>query len=86
MFIFYSIYSILAVECQFINGSGKINVQLIIYAIIGTANIPLSILLGVNLHLGAVGIRLATTILIFIEVIILGFNLKDIVYGIDKEN
>lgn len=83
MFIFYSIYSILAVECQFINGSGKINIQLIIYAIIGTVNIPLSIFLGVNLGLGVIGIRLATTILIFIEVIVLGVNLKCIMNGID---
>lgn len=85
MFIFYSLYSVLAVECQFINGSGKINTQLIIYAIIGILNIPSSIFLGVNMELGPLGIRLATTILIFIEVIVLGFNLHRIMKQVQKD-
>ena len=85
MCIFYSIYSILGVECQFINGSGKINTQLIIYAIIGIANIPFSILLGVQFGMGPVGIRLATTILISIEVIILAFDLLRIVNKLKQD-
>ena len=79
MCTFYCLFSLLCVECQFINGSGNINVQLISYLVIGIANIPLSIFMGVNMNMGAVGVRLATTILIFFEVIILGFNLCSII-------
>lgn len=75
MCVFYCLFSLLCVECQFINGSGKINVQLISYVVIGVANIPLSILLGVNFNMGVVGIKLATTILVFFETVILGVNL-----------
>lgn len=78
MCIFYSLFSILCVECQFINGSGKINVQMISYIIIGVLNIPFSIILGVGFNMGVVGIRLATTFLVFIEVIVLAFNLLSI--------
>ncbi|MFR1517247.1 MAG: lipopolysaccharide biosynthesis protein [Clostridia bacterium] len=86
MFIFYTLYSVLAVECQFINGSGKINIQLIIYLIIGIANIPLSIYLGVYKNLGVVGIRLATTILVLAADIVLGLNLKNIIKRLEKES
>lgn len=79
MVIFYIVYTILAIECQFINGSGKIGVQLIVYVIIGTMNIPLSIFLGVGCHMGSVGVRLATTILVLAAVIVLAFNLKKII-------
>jgi len=79
MCVFYILYSALAVECQFINGSGKINVQLIMYCLISIANIPLSIYMGVTCGMGVVGIRLATTILVLIEVLVLGFNLLSIV-------
>lgn len=85
MCIFYSIYSILAVECQFINGSGFIDTQLIAYAVVGVVNIPFSIFLGVKLGMGPVGIRLATTILISIEVIILSLNLFYIVKRLKNE-
>lgn len=81
MAIFYSLYSILAVECQFINGSGKINAQLVMYIILGVANIPLSIFLGVNVGLKAAGIRLATLILVLIADIVLGINLYNIIRG-----
>lgn len=84
MCIFYILYSILAIECQFINGTGKINVQLIAYIILGAANIPLSIALGVHFNLGALGVRLATTILVLIMIIILGFNLKIIMKNMEK--
>ena len=79
MCLFYCLFSILCVECQFINGSGKINVQLISYIIIGIANIPFSIFLGVNCNMGVVGVRLATTILVLIEVVVLFINLLFII-------
>ena len=85
MCIFYSLYSILGIECQFINGSGKINTQLAVYCIAGIANIPLSIFLGVECGLEGFGIRLASVILIGMQVLVLGFNLVHIINTI-KEN
>ena len=83
MAVFYIVYTILAIECQFINGSGKIRVQLIIYIIIGTMNIPLSIFLGVGCKMGSVGVRLATTLLVSVAVIVLAFNLKKIIQELE---
>ena len=79
MCIFYILHSISGLETSFINGSGKINTQLLVFGIIGTLNIPLSIYMGVNLNMGTVGIRLATTILMAIAVIVLGIDLYRIV-------
>lgn len=84
MVIFYSIYTLLGVECQFINGTGMIKTQLIVYIIIGLLNIPFSILLGVSLGLGSVGIRIATTVLVLFAVIVLYFDLKRIINKLDK--
>lgn len=78
MCVFYILYSILAIECQFINGTGKLKVQLIMYVFLGITNIPLSIIFGVLLGLDSFGVRLATTILVFIATIVLGVNLKTI--------
>ena len=86
MCIFYIFYSVLAIECQFINGTGRINTQLVLYIILGIANIPLSICFGVHVGLGPLGIRLATTILVFIEIVVLGFNLKNIINDLDSKN
>lgn len=84
MATYYSLYSILGVECQFINGSGKINLQLILYVFAGIMNIPLSILLGVYCGLGPTGIRLATGILVFVMIILLGLNLRRILNDTEK--
>lgn len=85
MFVFYSIYSILAVECQFINGSGLINTQMIAYCITGTMNIPFSIFLGVNCGMGPFGVRVASTILLTLEVIVLAINLHKILLKVRQE-
>ncbi len=85
MCAFYTVYSILGVECQFINGSGKITVQFFTSCFAGCANIPFSIFLGVHCGLGVVGIRLATTILVFIEIIVLGINLNWIIKELEKK-
>ena len=84
MAIYYSLYSILGVECQFINGSGKINLQLVLYVFAGVMNIPLSFFIGVYCQLGPMGIRLATGILVLIMVILLGFNLRNIITNTEK--
>ena len=83
MCVFYTLYSFLAIACQSINGTGLIHIQLILYIILGLMNIPLSLYLGVYCDMGVFGIRFATTILVFIEVIVLGFNLKEIINKIE---
>lgn len=78
MAVFYIIYSYLAVVCSFINGSGDITFQMILYILVGVANIPLSIFLCVNCNLGVFGVRLATTILVLILTSLLCINLNRI--------
>lgn len=75
MAVFYSLYSILNIESQFINGIGKVDVEMIIYIILGIVNIPLSIFLGVTMNFGTVGIRGATLLLVFVADVILGYDL-----------
>lgn len=79
MAIFYILYSILTVECQFINGTGEIDIQLIVYIIVGVLNIPLSIFLGVRMEMMAMGVRMATIFLVLFADIILGINLRYII-------
>lgn len=88
MCLYYSVYSILTVQCQFINGSGKILTQMIMYIIVAILNIPLSIFLGVTFNMGMSGIRLATLILLCFGVIVLGIDLNNIIKKaeINKEN
>ena len=84
MAFFYSIYTLMGVECQFINGTGLITTQLIIYIIIGILNIPLSIIMGVYLGMGCFGIRLATTVLVLIAVIVLGIDLRNTIRNAEE--
>lgn len=84
MAFFYSIYTLMGVECQFINGTGLITTQLIIYIIIGILNIPLSIIMGVYLGMGCFGIRLATTVLVVIAVIVLGIDLRNTIRNAEE--
>ena len=84
MSFFYVLYCILHVECQFINGTGKINVQLIAYCIIGVLNIPLSIFMGYVMGLESVGVRGATSLLLFALIIVLGKNLDGIIKDMEK--
>lgn len=86
MCIFYSLYSLSGFITSFTNGSGKVNVQLVVFAIAGILNIPFSIYLGVTKQLGTVGIRLATTILMFFSVIVLAIDLYNIVRTLRKES
>ena len=86
MCVFYILYAVLAIECQFINGTGKLRTQLIMYIFLGVSNIPLSIYLGVSFNLGSYGVRLATTILVFIADIVLGLNLRNIIKASCSQN
>jgi len=55
---------------MFINGTGKLKIQLYVGLILAFINIPLSILLAVNYNLGVAGVILATLITRSIEVFI----------------
>lgn len=82
---FYILYSILNIECQFLNGMNSIKAQTILYVISGVINVPFSILLGVVFDLQSVGVRLATFVLVLIMDIILGFDLKNSLTSMKKE-
>lgn len=84
MCIYYILYSFVTVSAQFINGTGKINGQVIIMTIMGITNIPLSIFLAVKCGMGVVGIRLATTILMAIAFVYFPINLYFIMKGYEK--
>lgn len=86
MCLYYCFYSIVTVNIQFINGTGKINCQLIIMTFMGILNIPLSILLAKNLGMGVVGIRLATTILMGCAAIIFPINLYCIIRRLQNKS
>lgn len=82
MCIYYCLYTIVTANVQFINGSGKINCQLIVMTFMGVMNIPLSFCFASTLGLGVNGVRLATTVLMGIACIIFPLNLKQIVNSI----
>lgn len=69
MCTYYILYSFVTITTPFINGSGKINGQLVLSVFMGIANVPLSIFLSVNCGMGVVGVRLATTVLMLLGVI-----------------
>ena len=85
MCVFYILHSLMSLTTSFINGSGLINTQLVVYLIIGLANIPLSIFMGYYLGMGVTGIRLATTILILFANVAFCFNLFYILHSLKKQ-
>lgn len=85
MCCFYILYSILNIECQFLNGMNSIKVQTILYVFSGVLNVPFSILLGVVFNLQSVGIRLATFILVLIMDVVLGIDLKNKLSSMKRE-
>lgn len=86
MYLFYIAYSVLGIVCQFINGSGKVNIQLALYCFAGVVNIPFSIFLGVKCGMGTFGIRLASFILVLIQCIGLTINLMHLMSKVKKES
>ena len=64
MCLYYILFSIVALNTHIINGTGKINFQVVLMSFLGVINIPLSVFFAKEIGLGVVGVRLATTILI----------------------
>ncbi len=71
--LFMGIFVLLSISVQpfvfFINGTGKIKLQLILGSIMAVINIPLSIFLAKNLDLGSKGVILATIICCILTII-----------------
>ena len=76
MCLYYCLFSVVQVYTTLINGTGKINFQLILMIISGALNIPLSVFMARDLDMGVLGVRLATTILIAIQAVAYPINLK----------
>lgn len=85
MCVYYILFTIVTTHTPFINGSGKINGQLVVSTFMGIANVPLSIFLGVNCQMGVVGIRLATTILMAIGAVFYPLNWQRILKDFEKK-
>ena len=84
MCVYYICYSIMAVNSQFINGTGKINIQLVTMVVVSVINIPLSIYMADKMNLGVTGIKLATDVLVMLPMIILPTNLYYIIRNLKK--
>lgn len=73
-----------AIYMSFLNGIGKIKLQLKLYVIGSLINIPLSIILVNNTSLGSGGAVLATTISIFALTLILPFYSNNLIKNYEK--
>ena len=73
-----------AIYMSFLNGVGKIKLQLKLYVIGSLINIPLSIILVNNTSLGSGGAVLATTISIFALTLILPFYSNNLIKNYEK--
>lgn len=84
MGLFVSVQTLMTPILYFINGTGKIRVQL--YVLVSTAllNIPLSILLAKNLNLGSAGVMLATVLCLLPVLFITRIQYRKIINGTAK--
>lgn len=84
MCLYYLFYSFVTVNTPFINGTGKLNGQLILSLSTGALSIPLAIFLGVNCGMGPVGVKLSTVIMLFIGAVFYPINLQCILRKEEK--
>lgn len=83
--LFYIFYTFIVVNTPFINGTGKIKFQMILSIAMGFINVPLCIFLGVNMGLGVAGIKLGTTILMFVGAVAYPINLHFILKNLENQ-
>lgn len=86
MCLYHILFSFVTVNTPFINGTGKINGQLMMSGFMGIVCVPLSIFIGVNCGLGVVGIRLASSILMLLGAIYYPINLHRILDSEQKRS
>jgi O-antigen/teichoic acid export membrane protein len=79
MALFVTLMTFQLIFVNFINGTGKIRIQLITSIIMIIINIPLSIFLGQNLNLGISGVILATCICLISSVILFPIQYNKII-------
>ena len=85
MFLHYLFYSFVIINTPFINGTGKLTVQMIVSLSTGILCIPLAIFLGVTCGLGVVGIKLSTVIMLAIGAVVYPINLHNIIKREEKK-
>lgn len=85
MCIYYCLYTIVEIKTSMINGTGKINFQLILMIFMGALKVPLSVFFAKNCEFGVVGVQLATTLLMLIAAIAFTINLRIIVKKVESK-
>ena len=79
MAVFFIIYNAYAPFTYFINGTGKIRLQMITIVLMSASNIPLAVFLGGNMNMGLSGVILATTLCLLPHAVLLPIQYHKIV-------
>lgn len=82
---FYILLSIIAVNVQLINGTGYLNIQVVINIFMGICYIPLAMYLSRECGYGVIGIKLTGVILNIFSVIIYPLNLLYVIRKLERE-
>ena len=78
--IFIAIQSFSMIYMHFINGVGKVKLQMIVLIAMAFLNIPLSIFLAKNVGMGVSGVIFATNIAVFINSILMSVQYRKIIF------
>jgi O-antigen/teichoic acid export membrane protein len=84
MSLFVSVQTIMTPVIYFINGTGKVKLQLVVLAITSLLNIPLSVILAKYFGLGSAGVMLATVLCLFPVLVITRVQYKRVMSGTAK--
>lgn len=82
---FYILLSIIAVNVQIINGTGYLNIQVVMNILMGICYIPLALYFSRDCGYGVMGIKLTGVIFNFVSVVIYPLNLLYIIKKIERE-
>lgn len=81
MFLYFAEFNLANIYFFFVNGVGKIKLQLIFYIITGILNIPLSIFFAKNLNLGVTGVILASSVCLLFGPTIIAIQYSKLIKG-----
>lgn len=84
MCLFYCLLSIIAVNVQIINGTGKVNIQVILNLLMGLAYIPLAVFFAKSCNYGVIGIKMVGVLYNIISVFVYPINLYFILKDYEK--
>ena len=82
---FYILLSIISVNVQIINGTGYLNIQVVMNILMGIFYIPLAVYLSKDCGYGVIGIKMAGVIFKFLAVVIYPLNLFFIIKKLERE-